>query len=209
MGLNYNYLLYFSQAHLWNVLQSLGDICDTEGMQPTTIQFPDHDQVIPLMSDWGKKDVFLYNQPELQFAISMNFEEDEAIADYLYNRDGDQFDRSPPEDRKPRIHSIGFISLTVFTDLSQHYGFTNKPNEMVLFKFGTTGTKMSLLFSDSTSIRKTFIKLLEDHHGIAGIFDWEIDYGELFWFKGRHYQFSLSNNFLLPEEIELELARGY
>jgi hypothetical protein len=209
VGLNYNYLLYFKRDRLWDVLQGLSDYCDTDGMKPTTIQFPDHDLVIPLTSSWGEKDVIPFDKPEIDFAISMNFEEDEAILDYLRNCDGDQFDRSPPEDGQVKVYSIGFIYLTVYTDLSQHYAFTDKPNEMVLFEFNTTGTKMSLLFSESTSIRETFIKILENHHGITGIFDWEIDYGELFWFKGREYQFSLSSNFLLPDEIEEELERGW
>jgi hypothetical protein len=43
MGLNYNYLLYFKRDRLWDVLQGLGLMCDSEGMTPTTIHFPDHD----------------------------------------------------------------------------------------------------------------------------------------------------------------------
>jgi hypothetical protein len=208
VGLNYNYLLYFKRDRLWDVLLGLSDYCDTDGMKPTTIQFPDHDLVIPLTSSWGEKNVIPYDQPEFELALSMNFEEDEAILDYLRNRDGDQFDRSPPEDGQVKVYSIGFIYLTVYTDLSQHYGF-KKPSDMVLFKFGTTGTKMSFLFADSTSIRNTFIDLLARYKGLIGIFDWENDYGELFWFKGKHLQFSISRNYLLPEEIELELQRGY
>ena len=208
MGLKYKYLLYFQKDQLWKVLRGLGEICDTEEMQPTTIKFPDHDLVIPLTSSWGEKTVIPYDQPEFELALSMNFVEDPAILDYLINRDGDQFDRSPPEDGQVRIYSIGFIYLTVYTDLSQHYGF-KKASDMVLFKFGTTGTKMSFLFADSTSIRKTFIDLLARYKGLIGIFDWENDYGELFWLKGRAMSVRLSSNYLLPDEIELELQRGY
>ena len=208
MGLNYNYLLYFPQDHVWEVLTRLGEICDTDGMQPTTIRFPDHDLILPLMSDWDEKDVIPYDKPEIEFAISMIFKRDEAIVDYLHNRDGDQFDRSPPEGGNVKTYSIGFIYLTVYTDLSHHHAF-NKPNDLCLFEFGTTGTKMSFLFSDSSSIRKTFINLLEKNHGIAGIFDRENDYGELFWFNGRLLEFSISKNYILPEEIEEELKRGW
>ena len=116
--------------------------------------------------------------------------------------------QGPQEDGSVRNYLIGFIYLTVYTDLSHHYAF-NKPNDLCLLEFGTTGTRMSFLFSDSTSIRKTFVNLLEHNHGIAGIFDWENDYGELFWFNRRHLQFNLSNNYMLPEEIEQELKRGY
>ena len=98
MGLNYNYLLYFKHNRLWDVLQRLADYCDTEGMKPTTIQFPDHKLVIPLMSSWGEEDVIPYDKPAFELALSMNFEEDPAIVDYLSDLDGDQSDRSPPED---------------------------------------------------------------------------------------------------------------
>ena len=208
MGLNYNYLLYFPKDRLWDVLMNLGELCDTEGMQPTTINFPDHDLILPLSTSWGESDVVPHDQAEYDLAISMVFDEDEAVLDYLANQRDDLEERSPPEDGTPKQYAIGFIYLTVYADLSQHYAF-DAPTNMVLLKFGTTGTRMSLLFSESQSIKQTFIKLLEDHQGISGIFDWENDYGELFWFRGEEMQFSLLNNYLLPEEIEAELKQGW
>ncbi len=208
MGLNYKYLLYFQKKDLWNVLQGLSEYCDRVGDKDTTIRFPDHDLVIPFEYSWGEEDVIPYDKPEFELAISMNFEEDPAILEYLHDRDGDQFDRSPPEEGRVKIHSIGYIYLTVYTDLAQHYGFM-KPNDMVLFKFNTTGTHMSFLFADSTSIRKTFIDLLERYKGLIGIFDWENDYGELFWLNGKHLEFRLSSNYMLLDEIEEELDRGW
>ena len=207
MGLNFNFLLYFPKDRLWEVLSDLGDRCEATG-HPTTIQFPDHEQVLPFSTSWGESDVVPPDQAEFEFAISMVFDEDEAIVDYLTNSGFDLEERSPPEDGTPNRYAIGFIYLTVYADLAKHYAFS-KPNEMVLFKFGTTGTKMSLLFSESSSIKSAFIKLLEDHQGISGIFDWEVDYGELFWFRGEEMQISLLNNYLLPEEIEAELKLGY
>jgi hypothetical protein len=44
---------------------------------------------------------------------------------------------------------------------------------------------------------------------VIGIFDWEIDYGELFWFKGKPMQVNLSSNYMLPDEIDEELKRGW
>ena len=208
MGLNFNYLLYFPKEKLWEVLKSLSEGCDTEGMKPTTIQFSDHDLTLPLTTSWGESAVVPYNQSEYEFDISMVFDEDPAILEYLANRGDNREERSPPEDSVPNRYAIGFIYLTVYADLSQHYAF-KVPNKMVLFKFGTTGTRMSLLFSESQSIKKAFIKLLEEHQGISGIFDWEVDYGELFWFRGEEMQFSLSSNYLLPDEIAAELKRGW
>ena len=208
MGLNFNYLLYFPKDRLWDVLTVLGTLCEPTGGEPTTIKFPDHELNLPLAISWGESQGVPYDLPKYELAISMVFDEDEAILEYLSNRGDDLEERSPPEDGSPNRYAIGFIYLTVYADLEKHYGF-DQPNDMVLFEFGTTGTKMSLLFSNSTSIKKTFIQLLEDHQGISGIFDWEVDYGELFWFRGEAMHFSLSSNYLLPDEIAAELERGW
>jgi len=209
MGLNYNYLLYFKKDQLWDVLKGLSDFCDNEGKTPTTIHFPDQDLLLPLMSDWGQGNQHPYDKPRYEFAISMNFDEDEAILDYLQSRDGDRYDRSPPDAQGIQQVVIGFIYLTVYADLSKHFAFKNKPTDMVLFKFGTTGTKMSILFSNSTSIRKTFVKLLARYQGLIGILDVEIDYGQMFWFMGEEMDYTPGSNFMLVEEIEREILRGY
>ena len=80
---------------------------------------------------------------------------------------------------------------------------------MVLFKFGTTGTKMSILFEESASIRKTFIKLLERYHGLIGILDLEVYYGQMFWFLSEEIEYTPGSNYLLVKEIEREIMRGY
>lgn len=208
MGLNYNYLLYFPKDQLWDVVTDLSTLCEPTGGQPTTVQFPDHGLTLPLAITSGGSNGVAYDQPKYDLAISMMFEEDPAILDYLINRGDDLEERSPPEDGSPNRYGIGYIYLTIYADLEKHYGF-DQPNDMVLFDFGTTGTRMSLLFADSPSIKKTFIKLLEDHQGISGIFDWENDYGELFWFRGEEMEFRLSGNYMLPNEIEAELERGW
>lgn len=208
MGLNYNYLLYFKRDQLWDVLQGLSDYCDTEGMKPTTIQFPDHDLVIPLMSSWGEKDVIPFDKQYIEFAILMNFEEDPTIFEYLSDRGDDLENRSPPEDGKVNIYSIGFIYLTVYPDLLQHYAF-KKPSDLCLLGFETAGTRMSFLFSDSTSIRKTFVDILRRFNGVTGVFDREIDGGELFWFKGKEMSLDVGCSYMLPDEIEETIRRGW
>ena len=208
MGLNYNYLLYFKRDRIWDALQGLGEISDTEGMKPTMIHFPDHDLVLPLMSSWGEKSEFQHDKPELKFDTSIYFDKDPAILEYLHDRDGEEYDRSPPEENRGNQFAIGFIYLTVYADLSQHYAF-KKPTDMVIFEFGTTGSRMSWLFEESTSIRNTFIKLLEKFDGICGILDREVDYGELFWFKGKKLQTSVLSIYILPDEIEEMLDRGW
>jgi hypothetical protein len=208
IGLNYNYLLYFDRDHLWNALTGLVKICDPIEPPPTTIHFPDRDLKLPIATDFGEKNEYPYDKPELRFAISMLFDEDEVILDYLSSINHDWLHRAPPGDGGIEQVVIGFIYLTVYTDLSKHYAF-KKPTDMVLFRFGTTGTRMSLLFSESESIRRTFAGLLANYHGVSGIFDREIDYGQLFWFKGKQVQMDVISVYMLPEDIEEMLKRGW
>ncbi|MBE0655888.1 MAG: hypothetical protein IH594_18955, partial [Bacteroidales bacterium] len=166
------------------------------------------DLVLPIMTDFGEKDEIQHDAPEFKFATSLFFDEDEAILDYLsHNGDANAY-RAPPDPDGIRQVAIGLIYLTVYAYLSKYYAF-KKPTDLVLFSFGTTGTRMSLLFSESDSIRRTFSKLLENNAGVIGIFDWENDYGELFWFKGKSMQVSLSSNYMLPDDIEAEIKRGW
>jgi hypothetical protein len=207
MGLNHNYLLYFKRDHLWDALTGLAEMCDPIDPPPTKIHFPDRDLILPFATDYFEENEIPYDKPEIKFSISMLFDEDEVILDYLSIIDNDWIHRAPPRDEGIEQVTIGFIYLTVYTDLSKHFAF-KKPTDLVLFRFGTTGTKMSLLFSESESIRRTFSQLLENYGGVIGIFDWENDYGELFWLKGEPMQVSLSSNYMLPDEIEAELKRG-
>jgi hypothetical protein len=42
-----------------------------------------------------------------------------------------------------------------------------------------------ILLEESTSIRWTFIKLIERYQGLIGILDVEVDYVRLVWFMGE------------------------
>jgi len=205
MGLNFNYLLYFKREHLWDALQGVAKIAEPYDHPLTTIHFPDHDLVLPIMTGFREGSELQHDQVELSFTTSLVFEEDEAILDYLLNNGDEGVQRASPETGVINRVPIGFIYLTVFADLSQHWAF-KKPTDLVLFKFGTTGTHMSMLFEDSTSIRKTFINLLERYHGVSGIFDREVDYGQLFWFKGKQVETDVLSVYMLPEEIEEMLS---
>ena len=161
-----------------------------------------------MMSSWGEKDVIPYDKPEIELALSMKFNEDPAILDYLISRGDVLEDRSPPDVEDLNTYSIGFIYLTIYPDLLFHYAF-EKPSDLCLFAFDTTGTHMSLLFSESTAIRETFIEILTRFNGVTGIFDREIDGGELFWFRGKEMSLDVGNVHMLPEEVEEAIRRGW
>lgn len=200
MGLNFNYLLYFEKDRIWDVLQALAEFSDLGGACETQINFPDHVLTLPFEGSYMSKSPVNYDDPEFEFALSQIFDEDDAILDYMIARGDDLSDRSPP-DGDIRQWGIGFIYLTVYADISSHWAF-DEPADIVLFQFGTTGTKMSMLFYYSTSIREKFISLLENNGGLYGIFDQEVDYGELFWYKGKPMAMTLLSNYPLPDELE-------
>lgn len=201
MGLDFNYLLYFKKDRIWDVLQALAEFSDLKGSAETQIIFPDHVLNLPFVGSFTSKEPVHYDDPEFDLALSLIFDEDEEILDYMIARGDDLSDRSPPDDGESRQWAIGFIYLTVYTDISAHWAF-DEPANVVLFKFGTTGTKMSTLFYYSTSIRKKFISLLESTGGLYGIFDQEVDYGELFWYQGQQMSVSVLNNYILPDDLE-------
>ena len=197
MGLNYNYLLYFKREHLWDALQGVVMFVEKIDPPPTMIQFPDHDLILPITTGFRDESILHHDMPGFNFAISLIFEEDEAILEYMLNNGDVGAHRAPLDvDGVERV-AIGFIYLTVYADLSKHFAF-KKPTDLVLYKFGTTGTYMSLLFNESISIRKTFSKLLEKYQGICGIFDREIDSGELFWLNGQQLSEDIRDVYMPP-----------
>ena len=98
MGLNYRYLLYFKRQRLWDVLNSLAEMADSGGMATTTVHFPGHDQVLPLTTSFGKPNEIQHDAPEYEFILSLYFEQDPAILEYIQDRDDHEWDRSPPDD---------------------------------------------------------------------------------------------------------------
>jgi hypothetical protein len=199
MGLDYSYLLYFDRKLQWKALQALVDI-SVPHHPPTRILFPDHELSIPLESWSSNNGILIYNNPELQMSTSLYFEEDDAIIDYLANRDdNDNLSSSPEGFQTPKV-SIGYIFLTIYNESSQRFpGIGSK--DYVAFDLGTTGTRMSKLFYYSESIRSTFVKLLERVPGICGVFNRE-ESGDVFWYKGHPLSIEIDDPYMPLNEIE-------
>ena len=205
MGLDFSYLLYFKRENLWEALQGVVAIAETHE-PPIKIQFPDHELYIPLDS-WTLKDRRVHHDdPDFGFDTVLRFDLDDGIDEYLSDRYYETDGRSPPEPDADNKAAIGYIYLGINNDLSREYP-DNDVDNLVLFDFGTTGTRMSLLFSYSTSIRKTFLELLRKYHGVCGVFNREAGGGEVFWFKGREMAIDIDDQYMLPDEIELLLGK--
>ena len=205
MGIDFSYLLYFRKEHLEGVLHDLVSIADPDSTL-TTIRFHDHDMKIPLLAWANDEKVFQYDDPEINLALSLLFETDAALDEYVHERGfednyHDLEDRSPPDDEEEKIQvSIGFIYLTIYTNLQNRMDMKDS-SDFILFDFGTTGTNMILLFENSPSIRNKFIELLEKSHGICGVFNREMD-GELIWYMGQSMATIIGDPYTPPEEIE-------
>ena len=199
MGLDFSYRLYFKRAHLWDVLQGLVEICDLHD-PPALIHFPDHVLSIPL-DPWGEESNDLrHDASRFGFAIVINFERDDVILEYINRMYRNQDTYRNPADSEGQKIGIGIIYLAVYQEIPEH-----PDSDLVLFDFGTTGTRMSLLFDESTSIRRTFTKFLSDFQGVCGVFNRE-DNGELFWLNGQETYKWIQDPFMMPDEIEHKLG---
>jgi len=207
MGLDYTYMLYFKRDQLADVLQGVSDIAVSEH-PPTFIHYPDSVVMIPLgkMPPYSEENVYEYDDAELSFDTILVFDEDEAILDWGHAQHVDDSFRSPPGINYLAPVSVGYIYLSVYNDLSIFYPeITLDLQDLVLFNFGTTGTRMSTMFRYSTSIRKTFTELLRKYSGICGLFNDE-EKGEVFWLNGKERSGYVNDPWLSPYEIGQHLA---
>jgi hypothetical protein len=200
VGLDFSYLLYFKQEHWLEALQKVVSIAEPLE-PPTRLVFPDHEISIP-METWVHNNGVVYaDRPELDFSTALFFEEDEAIQEYRRDSDTVEAERCPPSENEPRKVSIGYIYLSINNDRSK----IDSPNELdhlSRFNFCTPGTRMSLLFDYSPSIRKTFVELLESIPGVCGVLNREHN-GVIFWWQGDQLDdIVIDDPYLPPSEIE-------
>ena len=202
MGMDFSYLLYFKREKIWDALQAVVEMASPH-QPPTRVLFPDHELLIPLATWQDNHAQLNHDDPQLDFHFSLYFEEDEAIQYWRRNLGDDPSLRSPPDASGVKMVPVGFIYLAIHNPSSEHFpaGYTGG---LVAFNFGTTGTRMSLLFDESPSIRKAFLGLLERIPGVCGVFNRE-DSGEVFWMDGREVYAQIEDPFLMPEEIRVIL----
>ncbi|AQX14882.1 hypothetical protein BCR15_13545 [Tessaracoccus lapidicaptus] len=194
MGLDYRYLLFVERDAEMDALGRLAGISpgrpgETSVEVPAPGDIPYRAEALPFRATAGTPSHLWWDDPtpEWNFAIVLAFEPDDAIR--WYQRD------DPRLDAHGR-HEIGYIYLT----LHRHMGdwAAGGSDDLVLFEFGTTGSKMSAMFSESESVRRVMVGLLEGCRGVCGIFDWE-DHATLFWWRGRELDVELP-------EADLDLA---
>ena len=194
MGLDFSYMLYFRHTQIWDVLRGGIDIAQPH-QPPAEICFPDHVLTVPLHT-WGLPEQGIHcDDAEIRFALVLYVAEDKAILDYTSRYTKEYYLRSPPPDEKRRI-SVGYIYLTIYQSIPDQ-----AQSDWVLFDFGTTGTRMSLLFDESTSIRDTFKELAQKCHSVCAVFNRESG-GVVFWLNDHDVPDKrIDDPYILPEEI--------
>jgi hypothetical protein len=205
MGYDFMYLLYFPRKRLWDVLIALSEIAEPSHHPDVKIHFPDQDLLIPNIASLPAEYEWPHDAESFWFSSVYQFDADNAILQYKKDgwvvlNDHNLQATSPPE----KI-GIGYINLHICTDLQKELGH-QKSTDLVFFRFSTSGTRMSLLFQYSTSIRKAFTSLLERFQGVCGIFYNESDFTELFWFKGKPDYQNIPDAWMPPDEIANLLA---
>ncbi|MHA6524700.1 hypothetical protein [Tessaracoccus sp. G1721] len=200
MGLDYRYLLFVERDAELEALRHLAGISaarrdGTSVEVPGPGDIPYRAETWPFKAAAGTPPHLWWDDPapEWNFATVLAFEPDDALR--WYQRD------EPRLDAQGR-HEIGYIYLTVHRRMEDWA--SGADDGVVLLEFGTTGSKMSAMFSESESVRRAMVRLLEDCRGVCGIFDWE-DHATLFWWRGRELDVELPQAELDLAEVELSV----
>ncbi len=131
----------------------------------------------------------------------LSFEPDEEIESFLARLNSQLGEDANADDQHNDSGraSIGYVYLTVHRDMALWPSDTD--DDLALFEFGTTGSRMSTLFFASESIRRAFTGLLESCRGVYGLFDME-NHAELFWLRGSKRSVQLPTAEMTLLEIE-------
>ncbi len=192
--MDYRYLLFFEKSAELDVLEHLATMA--EPYESTTdLVLPDRVIRLPY-APWRDTPPRITPQDTCDrwdFMTVLCFESDDAID--FYNR------HHPRYDDQGRA-TIGVVYLSVYRDLTDQPWGTGE--DLVLFAFETPGSSMSVLFTESDSIRESFTHLLVACDGVCGVLDRE-DAADLFWLRGAEVDVRLPTAELTLAQIE-ELA---
>jgi len=196
MGLDYSFVLYFKRQDPWCLLEGVARFADHDLKEQTAILYPGEIMRLPFEA-WAGTEKKLPiphddDSDEWDFMTSLYFDLDEPLRDYA--------DRHGMEDAcKNGKIAIGYIYLTVYNDW-QGYGESYDPS-LIRLQFMSAGTTMSILFAESLSMRRAFIRYLRDYQGVYGLIDREMD-AVLFWLRGEEMEAVIPDAWMGLKEIE-------
>lgn len=200
--MDYRYLLYFERGARVEVLERLAAMAAPTDDGPTTIVLPDRSVELPF-GTWGKppqRITWEGTGAAWNFTTVLCFPPDQPLEDYLRHVNSSTIGGSTTGSGAHRYDDLGRLEVG-FIDLSVHDETSDTGEELVCFRFGTTGTSMSMLFLDSESIRSSLLDLLGSCRGVYAVFDME-DYADLVWLRGERRDDRLPTADLSLAEIE-------
>ncbi len=206
MGLDYRYLLFFEREARFDALEQLGRMAADDPDGPTTLVLPDRTATLPFPGWLETGDRLAWDDPSptWDFTTALCFEPDEEVEAWV-----DRF-RPPPDGDDDPLHDaqgraiVGVVYLSVHNDMSNWPSGTGE--DLVLFEFGTPGSSMSVLFWESTSIRRAFVHLLESCRGVYGLLDLEDVGADLVWLRGEERDDRLPTAEMPLAEVERFVA---
>jgi hypothetical protein len=208
MGMDYRYLLFFEREARFDVLEHLAQMAADDPDGPTTLVLADRTLTLPFPGwlETGPRLMGDDPSPRWDFTTALCFEPDEEVEAWV-----DRF-RSPSDGDEDELHDaqgraiVGVIYLTVHHDMSDWPSGTGE--DLVLFEFGTPGSSMSVLFWDSTSIRRAFVHLLESCRGVYGLLDLEDTGADLVWLRGEERDDRLPTAEMSLADVERFVAQS-
>jgi hypothetical protein len=196
MGLDYSFVLHFKQQDPWKLLEGLSAFADQGLQEHTAILYPGEIMRLPFEAWAGTEEKlpipFDDDSKEWDFMTSLYFEPDEELIDYAENN-------GIADAREQKQIAIGYIYLTVDNKWQADGDQASPP--MLRLQFTAATSRMSILFTESYSMRNAFIRYLEDYQGVCGLIDREMD-AVLFWLRGEEMEVELPGAWMGLKEIE-------
>ncbi len=209
MGMDYRYLLFFPHDARLAVLESLAELGDPASDDHVELCLPERTVDLPFRS-WLETEARIAwddSSPTWDFMTVLGFEPDEPLVGYLERmsvRMGSEGEGGESLLDSRGLARIGIVYLSVHHDMTDWPSDTGE--DLVLFELGTPGSSMSVLFSESASIRRAFTRLLETGRGVYGVLDFE-DWAQLFWWRGEELDVQIPTAQLPLAEIEKLIGR--
>jgi hypothetical protein len=210
MGMDYRYLLFFERAARLDVLEHLAEIGEHHPEHQTVLVDGDRELTLPFKGwiDTGPRISSDDSSRTWDFMTTLCFEADDALLYYLERLERG-FGRGADDNPRDLLNAqgraaIGYVYLSVHNDMSDWPMETGE--DLVLFEFGTPGSSMSVLFTESDSIRRSFVHLLATCRGVYGLLDME-DTADLIWWRGEEMSERLPTAQIPLAEIERIIGR--
>lgn len=187
-----SYKLYFHQDKFLDVLHAIVALNGAvPGKHAIKLVLPEDSIDLPFASEYEKNVIyFRETTSELNFETPLHFAVDEEVSRYVqetraaFERHGLLEEFEPPFDEEGRYPVAG-IHLHIRWEPGAINGLENG-SDVVEFTFAAPTARVNQLFEHSGALRRGFVRLLEDHDGIYGMYENANGSQTVFWTNETH-----------------------